>query len=219
MAAKVLLCDLDGTLVDRDAGFALWAEGFAAARGLDDEQRRWLAAADRLHRQRGPFFHAVVDHLALREEPEALWAEYRQQMPRLAPVMDGVLQALAAMRREGWLIAVVSNGRSDNQRGKVEASGLAPLLHAVVVSEEAGIRKPDPAIFSLAVDACAAERPGAVWLIGDDPSDDIAGGAAAGLATVWVSGGRDWPASDCKPTATIRTTAEGLDFIRRNAAQ
>lgn len=111
MGPKILLYDLDGTLVDKDAGFALWADGFAAARSLNEEQRRWLAAADRLHRQRGPFFDAVVEHLALPDDPEALWAEYRQQMPRLAPVMDGVVAALASMRREGWLIAVVSNGR------------------------------------------------------------------------------------------------------------
>ena len=216
MGAKVLLCDLDGTLVDKDAGFELWAEDFAAARGLNEEQRRWMVAADRLHRQRGPFFQAVVDHLALREDPEALWAEYRRQMPRLAPVMNGVLSALATMRREGWLIGVVSNGKSDNQRGKVEASGLAPLLHAVVISEEVGIRKPDPAIFSLAIDACTTEHADDVWLIGDDPSDDVAGGIAAGLQTVWVSGGRDWPASDYTPTTTVRTTVDGLEGIRRN---
>ncbi len=217
MAPNVLLCDLDGTLIDKDAGFALWADAFAAARGLTDEQRRWLFDADRLRRQREPFFKAVVDHLAPDEDPEALWAEYRQQMPTLAPAMGGVAAALTLMREHGWLVAVVSNGKSDNQRGKLAASGLGPLFDGVVISEEVGLRKPDPAIFAAAVQECTKDQPiGAVWLIGDDPSDDIEGGILAGLNTIWVSGGRAWPDAVSAPTATFETTVEGLAYLLGN---
>jgi FMN phosphatase YigB (HAD superfamily) len=160
MSGNVLLCDLDGTLIDKDAGFALWADRFASARGLTQQQRRRLDDAVRAHRQREPFFDTVVEHLSLRERPEALWAEYRQQMPELAPSMPGVVSALTALRAGGWRTAVVSNGRSDNQRGKLNASGLARLFDAVLISEEAGIREPDPAIFAAAVEACTSDRPG-----------------------------------------------------------
>jgi putative hydrolase of the HAD superfamily len=217
VAPNVLLCDLDGTLIDKAAGFALWADAFAAARGLTTEQRRWLFEADCLHRQRDPFFEAVVDHLAPGEDPEVLWAEYRQQMPILAPAMRGVAAALSLMRENGWLVAVVSNGKSDNQRGKLAAIGLAPLFHGVVISDEVGLRKPDPAIFAAAIEECTKDQPfGAVWLIGDDPLDDIVGGTLAGLNTVWVSGGRAWSDADCAPTATFDTTVEGLAYLLGN---
>ncbi len=217
MASNVLLCDLDGTLIDKDAGFTLWADSFAAARGLTGEQRRWLSDADRLHRQRGRFFEAVVERLSLSDDAEALWAGYREQMPKLAPAMPGVASALTAMRDNGWLLAVASNGMSDNQRGKLAATGLGQLFHAVVISEEAGVRKPDPAFFAAAVDACTDGAPcGAVWLIGNDPSDDIEGGTSAGMKTIWVSAGSEWAEAHCAPSVVVETTAEGLAYLLGN---
>jgi HAD superfamily hydrolase (TIGR01509 family) len=215
MRPKILLCDLDGTLIDKAAGFARWADGFAAARGLTSEQRRWLSEADRMHRQREAFFRAVVEGLSLSENSGELWAQYRQQMPHLAPAMPGVVEALAALRDSGWLLAVVSNGSSENQRGKLRASRLEQIFDAVIISEEVGLRKPDPTIFRAAVEACTKQPRGAAWLIGDDPSDDIEGGAAAGLDTVWVSAGRQWRHGGCVPTISFQTPADGLAYLLR----
>jgi len=36
-------------------------------------------------------------------------------------------------------------------------------------------------------------------MIGDNPEADIGGGHGAGLRTVWLSRGRNWPHHDYKP--------------------
>ncbi len=85
------------------------------------------------------------------------------------------------------------------------------LFDGIVISEEVGVRKPDPAIFTAAVAACTLRRPaGDVWLIGDDPSDDVAGALGAGIRTVWISGGSTWPRKDVAPTITVESTVDGL---------
>ena len=62
---------LDGTLVDRDAGFRTWLAGFAAEHGLDDAGRAWLRAWDQEAKERGAFFAGLVDHFGLAMDPDA----------------------------------------------------------------------------------------------------------------------------------------------------
>lgn len=211
---RVLLCDLDGTLVDRDAGFALWADEFASRWGLNEEQREWLAAEDAAQKQRGPFFAAVAAHLALPEDPDALWDQYRSRIPHLAPAIAGVVEGLTKLRTQGWLLAVVTNGKADNQRGKLAASGLDRLFHAVAISDEIGVRKPDRRIFIRAVEACSpAGEVDRLWMIGDDPVLDVKGGHDAAAATIWISGDVPWEGTEYAPTVTVRNTAEGLAHL------
>ncbi|GAA2496595.1 hypothetical protein Ahu01nite_030300 [Winogradskya humida] len=48
-------------------------------------------------------------------------------------------------------------------------------------------------------------------MIGDHPEYDIAGGAAAGLRTVWLRRGRPWPESlPIRPTRTADDCATAI---------
>jgi putative hydrolase of the HAD superfamily len=54
------------------------------------------------------------------------------------------------------------------------------------VSEEAGVAKPDPKIFEIALDRLGVGALETV-MVGDSWINDIAGAAAAGLRTVWFN--------------------------------
>ena len=209
---RVLLCDLDDTLTDGQSGFTAWADAFAHQHDLHPQQRRLLDDLDHRQRQREAFFTALVRELPLPADPQQLWADYRRQMPALTPAVEGVHEALHRLREQGWLLALVSNGREDNQRGKLRTTGLGACLDAVVISEGAGVRKPDPAIFQQALDQLDAQRADVEesWVIGDDPDNDIRGGNAFGAHTCWVSHGRTWPLHDVIPTRTAATVVHGL---------
>jgi putative hydrolase of the HAD superfamily len=91
------------------------------------------------------------------------------------------------LRAHGIRLAVLTNGRPDVQRRKVAALHLAPLVDAVVYADEhrpGG--KPHRAVFVEALRRLDADAAGAVF-VGDHPVNDIAGAAAAGLRTVWLS--------------------------------
>jgi putative hydrolase of the HAD superfamily len=94
-----------------------------------------------------------------------------------------VLQRL----RERQRIAVCSNfTHAATAHRVIDAAGLASLVDVVVISEEVGIRKPRPEIFreTLArLDVAAHET----LHIGDNLDADIAGAAAVGAATGWIT--------------------------------
>jgi HAD superfamily hydrolase (TIGR01509 family) len=207
------LIDLDGTLVDRDRGFALWARALVAKRDLGDGALIWLEQTDREMKERDKFFTLLSERFPAAGSASALWNDYSAQMPGLAPAFPGVLAALARLRERGWRLGVVTNGRVDNQIGKLRRAGIWALLDGWCVSEEVGIRKPDPAIFALARQRCGASRDVRCWVVGDDPSLDIAGGSASGMGTIWVSHGRPWSAIEYRPDRIGSTPAQALALL------
>jgi FMN phosphatase YigB (HAD superfamily) len=205
------LLDPDGTLVDRDAGLRTWLAGFAAEHCLDDAGRAWLHAWDQETKERGAFFAGLVDHFGLAVHPDALWKQYRAVMPHVTPAFEGVQPELVALRQHGWRLVVVSNGRADNQLGKLRRTGLAELLDDCFLSEQTGFRKPDPRAFQQAVG-----EPADAWMIGDDPALDADAASRAGLFSVWISHGRRWPEALRPPAVTVATPADALDFLLGN---
>jgi HAD superfamily hydrolase (TIGR01509 family) len=110
---------------------------------------------------------------------------YRAEYVRARRAVRGAPALLAELRRTA-AIAVVSNNLLAEQREKIEQCGLAAHIDALVVSEEAGVSKPDPEIFRMALDRVGA-RPEEAVMIGDSWAADIAGARAAGLAAIWFN--------------------------------
>lgn len=212
-ATVLALLDLDETLVDRSAGFAAWTRSFADEWSLPDDQRVWIEELDRAVAQRAQFFTTLCERFPQAGPPDRLWDEYRARMPVLTPAFPGVLDHLEALRSAGWLLMVVTNGRTDNQVGKLRRTGIADVVHGWCVSEEAGVRKPDPAIFAMALTRLGARAGDDGWMVGDDPAADVAGGRAAGLRTLWVSHGRSWPGGDLRPHRSAQSPSDALGAL------
>jgi putative hydrolase of the HAD superfamily len=102
---------------------------------------------------------------------------------RFVPFPDAAT-ALGSLRAMNLRSAVVSNWDC-SLGGLLGGLGLGGLLDAVVTSAEAGVRKPDPRIFEIALAAvqCPAER---AIFVGDSIDIDVEGGRAAGMRSVWV---------------------------------
>ncbi|GAA1941704.1 HAD family hydrolase [Kitasatospora viridis] len=211
---RLALFDLDNTLIDRDAAFLAWLDEFVADHGLDGAARAWLVRAD--GRTAGPmdgFFRLARREFGLAPSAEELWGRFRRRMPELAHCRPEDLAALGDLRAAGWRTAIVTNGMTDNQRGKIHRTGLAPLVDAWCISDEVGIRKPDPAIFRLAAQRCATTLDRGGWTIGDSGAHDIAGGRGAGLGTVWIRRGRTWPDDQPAPDHEADTVAEAVAIL------
>jgi putative hydrolase of the HAD superfamily len=103
-------------------------------------------------------------------------------VPRAVPGAVPLLAALAGRVRVG----VVSNNLFDEQLDKLKLCGLEPFVHALIVSERVGVSKPDPAIFTAALEAVGCRANEAV-MVGDSWIADIAGARAAGIRPVWFN--------------------------------
>jgi HAD superfamily hydrolase (TIGR01549 family) len=211
------LFDLDDTLVDRNAAFLAWAGEFVTAHELDDEALTFLVAADAQHA--GPmddFFATVCLKYRLTTPVSQLWEQYRRRMPELASCRPADLDALRRLRLAGWRIGIVTNAMTDNQLGKIRSTGLDRSVDGWCISDEVGIRKPDPEIFRLAAKRCGGSLDDGGWMIGDNPVLDIAGGHAAGLRTAWLRPERrSCPVSypDPAPDVTVDSVAEAVDIL------
>jgi putative hydrolase of the HAD superfamily len=83
-------------------------------------------------------------------------------------------------------IGVVSNGLPDVQYQKLETIGLRHLFNCIILSEEIGIRKPDPRIFSHAASLLQIP-PQECLYVGDSCTNDIVGARNAGMQTCWLN--------------------------------
>ena len=103
----------------------------------------------------------------------------------------GVLDELEQMTRAGLSLVVVTNGESEQQRRKLQITGLDRVVAASVISGELGAKKPDRRIFDAA--RAAVPDDGPAWMVGDHVTADMAGARASGCSTAWVSHDRPWP--------------------------
>ncbi|MFJ6214214.1 HAD family hydrolase [Streptomyces sp. NPDC092296] len=210
---SLVLFDLDNTLVDRQLTLAAWAARFRARHGLDLESERWLfdLLADRATPHH---FARVRDRFGLSGSVQALWDGYRSDIAATMVCPPEVLSGLERLRAGGWRIGVATNGAADIQRAKLSATGIADRVDATCTSEEAGTRKPDPAVFREAARRCGVgDRPLEGWMVGDDPVNDICGARAVGLRTVWIDRGRHWPDGLGLPDHQVTDARAAIDLL------
>lgn len=100
--------------------------------------------------------------------------------------VPGAVALLSRLKADGLIIGVITNGPSVEQREKLRLCGVEGLLDIILISEEVGFRKPDKAIFALALDTAGAAPDEAVF-IGDNWRADILGAHACGIGTVWLN--------------------------------
>jgi putative hydrolase of the HAD superfamily len=80
-------------------------------------------------------------------------------------------------------LAVVTDAQSAWARGELYQAGLLDYFHPVVVSGDHGYRKPDPRLFSIALDALGV-TPQQTLYVGNDMYRDIYGARQLGMRTV-----------------------------------
>jgi 2-haloalkanoic acid dehalogenase type II len=116
--------------------------------------------------------------LITRELGSEISVEQLLSAVRFATYPDA-LPALAGLREQGLKLIVVSNWDVSLET-VLGHCGLARLLDDVVSSAAAGARKPDPAIFEIALGLAGCE-PGEALHVGDTPEEDVEGARAAGI--------------------------------------
>ena len=100
-------------------------------------------------------------------------------------LFDDTLQALTRLRAAGWRSVILSNHVPELEQ-IVDGIGLAPHVDVVLCSAVTGYEKPHPEAFATALRLTRnGER---VWMVGDNPEADVAGGRRAGLPAILVRG-------------------------------
>ena len=209
----LLLLSLDNTLIDRDGAFRAWGRDFLEKIGAPDYDLEWLTSVDA---------DGMTPDWDL---ADAIQERYRLRITSLDlvdMVREGVLErmrldplvacALGIAEDAGWVPVVVTNGETRLQEEKLRRTGLDRYLADWVISEEAGVRKPNPRIFGIAAERARMRLAGA-WVVGDAPEVDIAGAEAIGAPSVWLHRGRPWLETRFSPTRTADSPIAALAAV------
>ena len=199
----LLLLDLDNTLLDRDGPFRAWGERFLDDIGAPPTDIDWLLSvdADGLT-DRWDVADAIRNRYQLSVRAIDLVDELHDGVVAKTRLDPLVACALRIADDAGWVPVVVTNGAVRQQDAKIRRTGLDRYVAGWVISEEAGVSKPNPRIFALAAQRARMPLRGA-WVVGDSPEADIGGASAVGLPSVWLHRGRRWSDTRFAPTRTV----------------
>jgi putative hydrolase of the HAD superfamily len=164
------------------------------------------------------WFRALVDvGIANRALAEELAARFMQERGACHIVFPEVEEGLKALL-ERYQLALLTNGAADMQREKIARSRLEPYFKTIVISGEAGIGKPDPQVFRLALAPLAAQPSEAV-MVGDSLFRDIHGAQQTGIKAIWVNRrGMSEPETTIIPDAQITSLTQLPAVIRELAS-
>jgi putative hydrolase of the HAD superfamily len=116
-------------------------------------------------------------------------ARIEQREQQAAVLFDGAVDVLAQLRGTGYKLGLVSN-LSHAARYVPDRLGIRDLFDVIVLSFEVGLAKPDPAIYTLAVERLGIS-PRVAAFVGDGNDAELDGARCAGLATIMVAQARN----------------------------
>ncbi|HUP84841.1 MAG TPA: HAD family phosphatase [Acidimicrobiales bacterium] len=99
-------------------------------------------------------------------------------------VQDVVVERVQALRHDGYRTGIVTNNIKEGA-GWRSLLPVDDLFDVVVDSSEVGVRKPDPAIFAIALERLGGVRPEAAVFLDDAPGN-VEGARRAGLHAIHV---------------------------------
>ena len=187
LAAKGLLFDMDGTLIDSTQCIELIWRRWADRHGID-----FAAILQVMHGRKGSETVAIVaPHLNAEAETAALIAEELHSLDGTV-ALPGALELLSQLSTEQW--AVVTSAPRELALAKLKFAGL-PLPQHLIGAEDVAQGKPHPAPFlqgaallQLAADDCIAF---------EDASNGIRSAHAAGATVIAIHSDQTGLAQRC----------------------
>jgi putative hydrolase of the HAD superfamily len=116
---------------------------------------------------------------SLAEELCRLYEERRRLIPR--PSIRRTIERLHKMGLRQGIVSNVTSAAFTHRR--LKRYHIAPFMETVILSCVTGIRKPDPAIFEIALGALGIKAAECVY-VGDQIFRDLLGGRKAGMGAV-----------------------------------
>jgi len=132
------------------------------------------------------WYRALAEHGVQDNSLADLLADTFRRERRTRHIVYPEVEHVLADLRKTYRLALLSNGTPDLQHEKIRGSNLGAYFDTIVISGEAGSRKPDPRIFELVLSRMQVAPETAVML-GNSLESDVMGAQQAGLKAIWVN--------------------------------
>ena len=198
---RVILWDIDGTLLDFAAAEREAIRGCFAAFGLGvctDEMLARYSVINRQHwekleRKELTKSQVLVGRFEVFFEEESIVAdctafnnEYQIRLGDTVCFHDHGYELIRQLKGRVRQYAV-TNGTKLAQQRKLHNSGLDVLLDGVFISEDIGVEKPGVEFFHHVWKTIGPYEPDEVLIVGDSLTSDMQGGNNAGIRCCWYN--------------------------------
>lgn len=196
MRYKLILIDLDDTLFDFQAGNRIAVNqlmeelGLASPTVFDEYQsvnhacwqalERGEMTQEVLHVER---FRRFLRQKDLALDPAQVADRFTELLGEQAIPLPGAEELVRALAQHLPVVAL-TNGITAIQTRRMRRSPIREFLTRMVISQEAGVSKPDERIFQIALDGVA---PADALMIGDGLQSDVLGANRAGVDMCWYN--------------------------------
>lgn len=100
-------------------------------------------------------------------------------------VYEGVHETLQTLKDRGKGVYLLSNAQTDFTRPEITMMGLEPYFDGILISSEAGYKKPAPEFFDRLFTDFGL-RPEECLMVGNDEDSDIGGAIRAGMDSLYI---------------------------------
>ncbi|UQZ37756.1 L-2-haloalkanoic acid dehalogenase [Paenibacillus sp. PK3_47] len=217
MNIKAVLFDLDGTLLDRDSSLLAFAgnqyERYPELQIIGKERfiQRLIELDNHGYVWKDKVYQQILQEFPV---PDMDWSllldDYIHNFQAHCIGFPNLLDMLTELKNHDIKLALVSNGYGQFQYDNFRSLQITHLFDEVLISEWEGLRKPDPAIFKLALNRLNIAAENALF-VGDHPDNDIRASRDAGMKTVWKRTGH--VESVVKADAVIHDLKELIDIV------
>ena len=115
----------------------------------------------------------------------ALAREFRLLSRQKLRLFPSVVEILKGLKERGAGVYLVSNAQACFTRDELDELEITPLFDGILISSDAGVKKPDIEIFNIAFEKFSLDK-NECFYVGNDLHDDVLGAYSAGLKTVYI---------------------------------
>jgi putative hydrolase of the HAD superfamily len=188
---KAIMFDLDETLLNREESLKRFIgdQYNRLFSGLmvnkEDFSSKFIEWDQHGYVWKDEVYSKIIDYFSLNHfHAEELVQDYLLNFGRHAVPYSGLHHVLSTLKRAGYLLGLITNGREDLQSSTIKALDIEHFFDLILISESFGIKKPDPRIFVHALNELHVEAGDAIY-VGDHPNNDIEAAIRCGMTGIW----------------------------------